>query len=125
MIQLDVYNIQVEKEKEQESWFQRCWEKGDARVGMTLPQVRDNNSQKYFQVIKKENLQTIIQYYFILFEEMVAFQEKELLHLTLDVLLDDKHKFMSKLSVDTNGALNHLRVEEILSMVEIFITFLA
>ncbi len=49
---------------------------------------------------------------------MVKIHQRQFWHLTLDVLLDDKHDFMTKLRKDTNNALHLLRFEEILGVVD-------
>ena len=117
-IALNVYNNQVEKQKEQESRFQQRRKKGDAMVELTLIEVIYNTCGKFYQVVNTKNLSTAVQYYYILFGDKIKIHQRKFPHLTLDVLLDDEHNFMTKLKDDTGNALHPLRFEEILGVVD-------
>ncbi len=55
---------------------------------------------------------------FYLFQGKVKIHQRQFPFLTLDVLLDNKHNFMTKMMEVTGNALHPLRFEEILGVVE-------
>ncbi len=85
---------------------------------LTLIEVIYNTCGKFYQVVNTENLSTAAQYYYILFGDEIKIHQQKFPHPTLDVLLDDKHNFMTKLKDDTGNALHPLRFEVILGVVD-------
>ncbi len=100
-IESNLNNNEVEKQKELESLFQQSCNKGNVGVELTLIEVIYNTSGEFYQVVNTENVGAAIQYYCLFFEGKVEINKSQFQFLTLDVSLDNKHNFMTKMMEDT------------------------